>query len=208
MTDSIRPTSGPIPFARKGEASPAANRGSQPGPEMPHAPAQDLPAARPAAENPPEEARPAALASLIRHLPHRGPARAANAPAPALAYTSPRSAPAGGPAIAPRARVAEAPAQPDASALIHRTPPAMGPSHVALEIDMHRRRQLTLRLTTAEFARFHGFARMTRSTYQDILASAVRLFLDVMMPESAGADDKAAVEPPADTQRARLRLLP
>ena len=208
MTDSIRPTSGPIPFARKGEASPAVNRGSQPGAEMPRAPAPDLSTARPAAENPHEEARPAALASLIRHLPHRGPARAANAPAPALAYTSPWSAPAGGPAIAPRTRAAEASAQPDAGALIHLTPPATGPSHVALEIEMRRRRQLTLRLTTAEFTRFHGFARITRSTYQDILASAVRLFLDAMMPESAGAEDKTAVEPPADTQRARLRLLP
>ena len=194
MTDSIRPTSGPIPFARKGEASPAANRGSEPGAEVPRAPAQDLSTA--------------GLTSLIRHVSRKAPARAADALAPALTYPSPWSAPAGTPPGALRARAAEASPQSNAGQLVHQTPPATGASHVALEIDMHRRRQLTLRLTTAEFVRFHTFARMTGSTYQGILASAVRLLLAAMMPESTGVEDKAAVEPPTDTHRPHLRLLP
>jgi hypothetical protein len=208
MTDSIRATSGPIPFARKGEASPAVDRSAQSGVEVLHAPAQDLPTARLLAEKPRERTVPAGLTSLIRHVSHKGPARAANASAPALTYPSPWGAPAGAPAVVPRARPAEAPAQPSPGQLIHRTPPATRPSHVALEIDLHRRRQLTLRLTTVEFARFHIFARMTGSTYQDMLARAVRLFLAAMMPESTGVEDKAAVEPPTDTRHPHLRLLP
>ncbi len=208
MTDATRQTSGPIPLARKGEASPTVNRGAEPGADVAQAPAEDLPTARLLAEKPREEDRPAGLTSLIRHVSHRGPGRAANAPAPALTYPSPWNAPAGAPAGAPRARAAEASAQSNPGQLIRRTPLTTGPSHVALEIDLHRRRQLTLRLTTAEFARFRTFARMTGSTYQGILASAVRLFLAAMMPERRGVEDTAAVEPPTDTHHPRLRLLP
>lgn len=208
MTDSIRPASGPIPFARKGDASPAVNRASQPGAELPQAAAQELPTARLQAEKPRDEARPVGLESLIRHVSHRGPARAVNAPTPALTYPSPWSAAAGAPAVASRARTAEASAPSSPGQLVNGAPTATGPSHVALEIDQHRRRQLTLRLTAAEFLRFQTFARMTGSTYQSILATAVRAFLAAMMPESTGVEDKAAVEPPTDTHNSRLGLLP
>ena len=87
-------------------------------------------------------------------------------------------------------------------------PAAPTASHVALQIDIHRRRQLTLRLTIAEFARLHVFVRTTRSTYQDILATAVRLFLDTIKPQSETAEDKAAPQPAPDPHRPHLRLLP
>jgi len=80
--------------------------------------------------------------------------------------------------------------------------------HVALHVDIHRRRQLTLRLTIAEFARLHVFVRTTRSTYQDILATAVRLFLDTIKPQGETAEDRAAPEPALDPHRPHLRLLP
>ncbi len=208
MTDSIRPTSGPIPFARKGEASPAVDHSARSSPRVVQAPTQDLPATGLLAEKPREEAHPARLTSLIRHVSHKGSARAATPTTPALTYSSPWSAPARAPAAAPRARAAEAPAQSNPGQLIHRAPPATGPSHVALEIGLHRRRQLTLRLTTAEFVGLHTFAKMTGSTYQDILARAVRLFLAAMMPRSTAVEDKAVVEPPTETHHPRLRLLP
>ena len=206
MTDSTLPTPGPIPFARKGEASPAVKPGSQPGPATPHAPAQGQPAPRPPAEIPAEEPGLAMLTSLIRRGPHKAPARRSDAPVLSLSHASPWSVPAG---VAPRARVEDqAPTPLVAGLLTHRTPSAPSASHVALNISMHRRRQLTLRLTTAEFARFHAFAMMTRSTYQGILASSVRLFLDTVMPVGADAKDKSAVEHATETRRPGFRHLP
>ena len=208
MTELVRSAPGPLPLARKGEASPAVSREARGGPQLPrtsmqHLPATDLPAANPA-----ERDRLATLASLIRHVPHRGSAQPANPPAPALSSTSPWSAAPNSAAVVLHAERAEASRQQEAGPGVHRMPPAPTASHVALQIDIHRRRQLTLRLTIAEFARLHDFARRTRSTYQDILATAVRLFLDTIERQSEAAEDKPAPQPASDPHRAHLRLLP
>lgn len=210
MADWTLPTSGPIPFARKGEASPAGNGGSQLGPAPPHPSADNQPTSDQTTEIPAAEPGLAMLTSLIRRGLQNAPAHHSDAPDAPPSYASPGDSPAATALRAPAEHLAPTP--PVAGLLTYQTPSAPSASHVGFEIALHRRRQLTLRLTTAEFARLHAFAMTTGSTYQSILASMVQLFLDAMTPVSAGTEDKAAVqaavEPPAETPHPGFRPPP
>jgi hypothetical protein len=52
----------------------------------------------------------------------------------------------------------------------------------------NRRRQLTVRLCHCEFRRLVGFADRTRRTFQDILSSATKAYLDIVAPRGGGKD--------------------
>jgi hypothetical protein len=206
MTDSAPPAPGPLPFAHKGEASPAVAPASRP--DSVAAAAPTLPAPRLPAETTAEDPGAGTLTSLIRRAPHQGPPRRSETGAWSPATPQLSRAAASAAAIVPRTPI-DAPApRPIARQWAERIPAAPSAPVVTIDVNLHRRRQLTLRLTTAEFARFQAFARITRSTYQNILSCAVRLFLDTLMPVSAGATDKAAIEHPTETRGVDFRRLP
>ena len=199
MADWTLPTSAPIPFARKGEASPAVKTDSKLAPASAQLQDENQPLASQPAEIPAEESGLAMLASLIRRGSHRAPAPHSDAsdeplsdaslPAPFAAMTPP---------VLPEP---PAPARPAPDLLTHQAPTESNLSPAGFAMAIQRRRQLTLRLTAAQFARFRTFAVVTGSTYQGVLASMVQLFLDAMTPASAATEAKAVVEPPAETSQ-------
>lgn len=206
MTDSAPPAPGPLPFAHKGEASPAVAPASRR--DSVAAPAPTLPAPRLPAETTAGDPGAGTLTGLIRRGPLQGPPRRSDTGAWSPAAPQPSRTAANAAAIVPRTPIdAQAP-RPIAHPWAEHIPAAPSAPVVTIDVNLHRRRQLTLRLTTAEFARFQAFARITHSTYQNILSCAVRLFLDTLMPVSAGATDKAAIDHPTETRGVDFQRLP
>jgi hypothetical protein len=192
-------------FARKGEASPSAGLscrevkfGHLPSAFVPTPAPAPMPTPMPADMQPDLEMNPdpaeSSMAGLIRRhtvdpealarVPSQSsissPAslRAAVgviSPAPALPLGPlPMMRPSASTAAAPNG--GSAPLSPGAPSATRDLDPHADNAH-------NRRRQLTVRLCHCEFRRLVGIAERTRRTFQDILSSATKAYLDIVAPK-------------------------